>query len=247
MEILNVIPEIFYDIIGRTVPGMVAIWVWSLAFDETLGHVLVAPYRGAPALSGSAPVLVGTFIFAGYLVGHLLSAASGFSHTYVLARIFPGYFSVLKNACDASDSRGYPTQQREFFRAETEKALKGSPTSAQYRQLTYLWYDSARAGSAEMTAKLGKMRAEYRMLEGLYVGLFLAIPLSIGKWIFGGPVPSYVLLSWVTVGVVISAWSAARTYRTFQRAVINQYYLLRTKISTVSGTDGARKSDINTS
>jgi hypothetical protein len=80
--------------------------------------------------------------------------------------------------------------------------------------------------SDSAAAKLGKMRAEYGMLEGLYVVLVIAIPINLTFWFVTERGLDLVLLCLAAGGFVVIAWSAARTFRTFQRAVINQYYLL---------------------
>ena len=101
------------------------------------------------------------------------------------------------------------------------------PTGAQYRQATYIWYDLVQLSSEPSNSRLGKMRAEYRMLEGLYTAFALTLPIYLGWWVSTRGAVKTELLLIATAGFVLSCWSAVRLFQTFQRSVINEYYLTR--------------------
>jgi hypothetical protein len=227
VEITKVIPEVSYDVLGRMVPGIAAIWVWSIAAGTTFAALVVNVYAGSTTLSQSVIVLVATLLLAAYLIGHIISPISGFFHSRILPYLFPSYFAVLADAAGYDGKGAYPSAARAFFQKEIHRLFgETTPTQSQYRQATYLWYDSVRMDSDSAAAKLGKMRAEYGMLEGLYVVLVIAIPINLTYWFVTERRLDLVLLGLAAGGFVVVAWSAARTFRTFQRAVINQYYLL---------------------
>ena len=227
MEITKVIPEVFYDVLGRLVPGIAAIWIWSIAAGTTFAAFVTNVYAGSTTLSQSVVVLVATLLLAAYLIGHIIGPISSFFHSRILPYLFPSYFAVLADAARYDGKRGYPPAARAFFQNQIHRLFgETTPTPNQYRQATYLWYDSVRMDSESAAVLLGKMRAEYRMLEGLYVVLVIAIPINLTYWLITGHGPDLSLLCLVAGGFVVVSWSAARTFRTFQRAVINQFYLL---------------------
>ena len=71
MEITKVIPEVFYDVLGRLVPGIAAIWIWSIAAGTTFAAFVTNVYAGSTTLSQSVVVLVATLLLAAYLIGHI--------------------------------------------------------------------------------------------------------------------------------------------------------------------------------
>ena len=74
MESLKIIPEIFFDLIARVVPGGVGLVAylllsgksWQFCLDTSLGS----------SLAGSLSVAILIFLVAAYLVGQLLSPAA---------------------------------------------------------------------------------------------------------------------------------------------------------------------------
>ena len=246
MPALDIIPQLYYDILGRIIPGAVAIWLWVLAANGQLAALLLHPYSGSQTLSGSLLVLLATWSIAAYVIGHLLSPISAMIHTRILARYLPSYFNILQDAVSVS-AKGYPPSIRSFFADEAanlygkDTVSRGVPSAAQYRQATYIWYDLVRLRSVSSGSRLGKMRAEYRMLEGLYVAFALTVPIQVCWWLIVGGDFSLELLAASLCGFILSCWSAVRLFQTFQRAVINEYYL--TSVQTKSATTDSKPTD----
>jgi hypothetical protein len=240
-DLSKFIPELFYDLLGRVVPGAIAIWIWLYALGIDLTTVLRILFGTAKVLSDSAFVVTTTLMLIAYLIGHLISPISSFMHLQVLARLFPSYFKVLQNAA-LSSHNPYPSNIRLFFNDEVSRMFREkdrNARSSEYRRITYLWYDSIRLFNPIAGTRLAKMRAEYRMLEGIYVVFTLALILHIMlSW------PTRHTISWgfiigSTLAIIIAGWSAARLFRTFQWAVINHYYHVRSVDSSASGAKSA--------
>jgi hypothetical protein len=253
MPALDIIPQLYYDVLGRIIPGSVAIWLWILAVNGHLAVLLGDPYAGNKSLSGSILVLVATWLISAYVIGHLLSPISSIIHSKILARYFPSFFNVLQGAVSAG-TKSYPPAVRKFYANEAaelfgrDSARQEAPSAAQYRQATYIWYDLVRLRSDSSSSRLGKMRAEYRMLEGLYTAFALTVPIQVCWWLIVGGTFRVELLIVSIGGSILSCWSAIRLFQTFQRAVINEYYLTSALVGSVgagaisrpanAGTDG---------
>ena len=236
MEISKMIPEIYYDLLGRIIPGTIAVWTWPRALGIDAMSALVGMYGGKTSptvLSESALVLAITILLAGYLIGHFISPISSFVHSKILPKLFPAYFRVLYDAV-TNKRNPYPPAVRDFLNEEVLRmfdvhAEKATPS--EYRRATYLWYDWIRLTDPTAGTRLAKMRAEYRMLEALYV-------------VFGGtlilhavptlllPYRSRLAVDWELVivslaALIIAVWSAVRLFRTYQWAVVNHYYQIK--------------------
>ena len=243
VELAKIIPEIFYDVIGRVVPGLIAVWAWTYAFGTNPAKLSDHMFSASKAFSESVFVQASSILFVAYLIGHLISPISSLMHTYVLASFFPRYFSVLHDAV-SSGHNPYPSRTQKLLTLEVVKLFGQSDrkvSEAQYRRATYLWYDWIRLANPAAGARLAKMRAEYRMLEGLYVVLVIAILIyPISRWSIPATssAVSWTFVIGIAVGLTLAAWGAARLFRTFQWAVMNHYYQLRS-----SGALGAEISE----
>ena len=74
MESLKIIPEIFFDLIARVVPGGVGLVAYLLLSRQSWQSWLNATLGPLPAGSLSVAILI--FLVAAYLVGQLLSPAA---------------------------------------------------------------------------------------------------------------------------------------------------------------------------
>jgi hypothetical protein len=233
-EISKLVPEIFYDIIGRMIPGLAGLVVWSYVLDADVPRVIQSLYVSAGA-SESAVLFGLTAITVAYAIGHLVSPLSAAAHSHVLPQIFPTSYRVLKDAA-IGGRNAYPGSIAAFFHEETAALLRtkdGEASAAQYRRITFLWYDWIRLRNPTAGTRLAKIRAEYRMLESLYivfaVGLVFAALVGIASRLgySARPVPLLAVLALV-VCLSLATWAAARLFQTFQFAVINHYYQLNT-------------------
>src|SRR5574342_1023520 len=112
MELSKMIPEIYYDLLGRVIPGGVAIASWSFALGIDWVNAIVSIYSSSKALSESIIVLAFTILLIIYLIGYIISPISNFMHSKVLAKIFPSFFNVLKSASAIGPGQ-YPSGPRQ--------------------------------------------------------------------------------------------------------------------------------------
>lgn len=91
MELLKLIPQFFYDLIARVIPGSVALLSLTSTLGHNLGDLLTAPLQSAPALTNSWFFLATTTFLGSYLVGQALSPLSDLFERELVARLFPHY------------------------------------------------------------------------------------------------------------------------------------------------------------
>ncbi len=96
MDALKLIPQLFYDLISRVLPGCVAIILLAASTDTKLGKMMADPWEGASAMQGSALLLGFGFVVTAYLVGQVLSPVSDLVERRVLERLFSAYYRVLE-------------------------------------------------------------------------------------------------------------------------------------------------------
>lgn len=96
MEALKLIPQLFYDLISRVLPGCVALILLAASTDTKLGKLAADFSEGASAIQESALLLGFGFTIAGYVVGQVLSPVSDFVENNVIKRLFSSYYRVLE-------------------------------------------------------------------------------------------------------------------------------------------------------
>jgi hypothetical protein len=86
MEGLKIIPQVFFDLIARVIPGAAGIISYLILFDKTWGQ-LTSRFLGSSTEVG---VVLSIFIFLGaaYVVGHLLSPAAKYVQRLGERKIF---------------------------------------------------------------------------------------------------------------------------------------------------------------
>ncbi len=150
MEPLKIVPQAFYDLIARVVPGAFAIFSYFNLFDPgwTLWRQLIDGVLGRAGDGRGYPTVFVAlaFLFLSYVVGHLISPLV--KRAQDLGHRLHGLFARLRLV----DPLAVPTSR-----------------SADY--------DLLRLVSPEAGAVCGKLRAEYTMYYGLAV-VFLASALA---------------------------------------------------------------------
>jgi len=212
MESLKIIPEIFFDLIARVVPGGVGLVAylllsgksWQSWLDTTLGS----------SLAGSPSVAILIFLVAAYLVGQLLSAAAklvqriGEGLPNWIEKKFPKLVERLK--IKYTDGKK-PDEKNPPLRETTPTLVKlivCKPLKAE----GYDWLRLHYPGIGDQCAKI---RAEFTMHNGLAVVLLLtaiAYPLRVEGWRW------YVLIGLVLVGLV-EFYRGRTTRDTFNQTV----------------------------
>ena len=189
-------------------------------------YLLISDFwDGAPAIQGSALLLSFGFIVAAYLVGHIISPISAFIENHLVRRLFPDYFDVLEVGLSGTDTYS-PNMKKALLKelgVETDNEAS-QISSSQYQKAVFVWYDWLRVNAQEAGANAAKIRAEYRMHSQNTV-VFIVALITHFVWAFPQPGELKPVLIIVIVGTgLLSLWATARTYRTFQWAVIQQFY-----------------------
>jgi len=227
MEVGKVIPQFFYDLISRVLPGAVGILGGCWATGRSVGELATWPFRGS-ALEESTVVLSVALLASSYLLGQLLSPLSDFYERSVLRRLFKKRFGVLREAISVRGD--YSQAVRELVAEGVSDAGRGDKREYNDEELgsaLFVFYDSVRVQRPEVGARLAKIRAEYR----LYGSLAVIQPLVLLLHLLGAVLGHHPLnrpAGWVlSVIFLLASWSLVRTYWIFQRSVINNYYAVR--------------------
>lgn len=78
MDGLKIIPQVFFDLIGRVIPGGVFIIAYLLLFDKTWGQMISQIFGKSNSKDDVTALTILIFIGASYTVGQLLSPAAKF-------------------------------------------------------------------------------------------------------------------------------------------------------------------------
>ncbi len=238
MDALKLIPQLFYDVISRVIPGIVTLVLVAAALGSDLGALVVGPFRGAPSLQASALFLGVGVIGAAYIAGQMIAPVSDFYERYVVGALVPASFWFMPSALGPGSH--YPETMQAFLLRELglgddNRQLAG----ARFRVALFVWYDWLRVWQVPAGARVEKIRAEYRMFGGVAVAAFAATLAHVGRALFvsGSLQPLFVATGLLLF--IFSSWGMARTYRTFERSVVNQYYV--SKVEAVHLPAGTRE------
>ncbi len=224
MDALKLIPQLLYDVISRVIPGVVALVLVAAAMGSDLGALVAGPFRGASALQQSALFLGIGVIGASYIVGAMISPVSDFYERYVVGALMPRSFWLLPGALAPGSHYPAPMQRfllRELDLTDESRAL----AAARFRGALFVWYDWLRVWQPQAGSRVEKIRSEYRMFGGVAVGAFAAVLIHLIRALASGaPLqPLFVIMGLLLF--VFASWGMARMFRTFERSVVNQYYV----------------------
>ena len=229
MDVVRLIPQLYYDLLSRVFPGGMTILAITLAVDFKLGSILAYVLEGAPPLLGSVIVLALIVFIAAYLTGQIIAPLSGFLESHVATRLFPVHFRVVRET--ATTGAGYSTEIRTFLRDELSRGHGADLTvlkDADYERAVAVWHDWLLIHDSGIGDRASKVRAEYRMYGGLAVAAIAFIVIHLAASLAPEVRMNGYLLLLATVIGALCIWGMARTYRVYQRTIINSYYLEKT-------------------
>jgi hypothetical protein len=229
MDASKLIPQLFFDLIARVVPGSLAIIMIAIAANIKLGKLITDFWDGAQAIQESGLFLGLGFFLAAYLIGHLISPIGIWIEEQVIRRLFPTYYRVLQDAVlDGSD---YSPSIRNFFMKEMgfKKGMDIRKVPAnQYEKMVFVWNDWLQVNNPDVGTRAAKVRAEYRMHSENVVVFFGALVLHLIVTYEHQGYPNFIFIGAVAIAGLVSLWATARMYRTFQWAVIQNFYSVKT-------------------
>lgn len=226
MDTIKLIPQLLYDVVSRVIPGVVALVLVAAAMGSDLGALVAGPFRGASALQQSALFLGIGVIGASYIVGAMLSPVSDFYERYVVGALMPRSFWLLPAAL--APGSHYPAAMQRFLLRELGLSEdKRALAPARFRGALFVWYDWLRVWQEPAGSRVEKIRSEYRMFGGVAVAAFAGLVVHIGHALaaHGTFQPLFALSTFLFF--LFASWGLARMFRTFERSVVNQYYVSR--------------------
>lgn len=243
MKVAELIPQFFYDLIARLLPGGILLVGLNFAVQADVFAVLLTPFAHIRPLSESFLFLFALTISAAYLVGHLLGPLSRILQHKIVPSIRPlsGSFHVLRSAI-MDDNGAYAFDLQSFLAKELGYASLAAARQAKevrYTPAVYIWADWLRLLEPGVGARLVKLRAEYRMHAQLAVALILVLLTHWGAVITGATQPSWLLSGIGAAVVVLSIRNVASSFRNFQWSVLNHLYAEK----AIGGTRGLRGSN----
>ena len=246
MNDIKVIPQVFYDVIARIIPGTVAILALMSASNRKLQDVITILFNGSTELTNSTFVLILTLLVLAFLLGHFISALSDFFLLrWILTKPLRSFFKILQDTLNElcndnlekrvsqliEDTVGSstPTQEEVTQKPHKEKSKRVEPEVAAF----YLWYDRVRVLNPDVGSRLAKLRAEYHMRERIAQALLIALLLHILLFIFTSRKPPELIVSWNWYffffsigGYLIARIATVKACKTLQRSVISHFFLL---------------------
>ena len=223
MELAKVIPQVFYDLIARFIPGLLALFVWSISLKITIGKIFEHIYGTNQALLESSFILGTSILIIAYLLGQFLSPLSDLLERTVLTKVSPKSFNLLSHQLDPNNQEGNPYELQPLIKQEMGN--ENAKVTASFG-LIWQWYDFIRVNNTDAGARLTKMRSEYRMFEGCAVGLGIGIILHVPS-VYCSPGTAPWLLVFLLIGLLVACWGAIRTSKMFQQSIINHYQILQ--------------------
>lgn len=244
MDALKLIPQLFYDVISRVIPGVVALVLIAAALGSDLGALVAGPFRGAGALSSSALFLGIGVIGASYIAGQMIAPVSDFHERYVVTRLVPRDFWFMPGALGPASP--YPEALQLFLLRELGLGDDNRDmAAARFRVALFVWYDWLRVWQVQAGARVEKIRAEYRMFGGVSVAAFAATTAHLIRSVLGYAAPQPLFIAAGVLLFIFASWGMARMYRTFERSVVNQYYVSKEEPVRAAALGGLRPSVID--
>lgn len=228
MDFLKFIPQLFYDLISRVIPGGFLLLALAIVTSTPFGNGLTDFFVGAPALQQS-PFFLGLTIFVvSYIVGQLLAPLSDLYERRLIFPIVPKSWRVTADALEDQNPTHFTASMGGHLAAELNlEKIQKSLREVTFQKAVFVWYDWLRSWDPEAGARAAKVRAEYRMHAGLATASWLALVVRIGVQIGARSWSGWPLgLGMACVGG-LGTWGLIRTFRTFQWIVMNQHYVAR--------------------
>ena len=194
MDSLKIVPQIFYDLIGRVIPGGVAIFAFATALNFTVGEIINKVLDGIPTFQQSSFVLTMIFLVSAYIIGHLLVPLSHLLSGIMSSLDVQKSFHILEGIVSEDEKvkqrhgkgplKGIKDSLIALIDEDSEmgKVSRLERSKRQYTDIIFLWYDRLRRENADVGDRLTKLRAEHEMHRALAVVSFTALLLHPIGW-----------------------------------------------------------------
>jgi len=232
MEVSKIVPQLFYDVIARGVPGgaLIAGTSFALGDSASIRDIVMVGFSGSNTSISVTLSFYIVLMFYSYILGHIISPVGDWIVEQKIIKLkFDTYFQVLRDSVDPNKSK-FPGKIQRYLREEVgifEDDIKSGDehSNDKFTSLLFIWSDWLRFKSADAGSRIVKLRAEYRMLLGLSVVGVYTVALHLVCLVFVEAVSLNIVL--IISGILLS-WLGflgyCKGYRTFQYSVINNYY-----------------------
>ena len=205
MEALKIIPQVFFDLIARVVPGSVGIVVYLLfcgiTWDTTISYSF-----GPSFAQGSITLSFLIFLGTGYVIGELISPIAK-----MVQRITETNGSILITWLKALGTIWKKGKKEEEKTSSNKQPEIESPEFKEAK----IRYDRLRLKHPEVGALCAKIRAEFTMHNGLaFVFAISALfyPFSVLPF-------HWYALSFLLLMIILTAHRGRTTNKTFNETV----------------------------
>ncbi len=246
MELSKLIPQIFFDVIARMMPGSAVLVGWAIAGDWELSKILLIPFGSESGLGASSIFFVFVFLGASYVAGHLLGPLSQpleASINWCCRKKLSLMTDLIAHRSDI-----YPLPICQFFSSSARIHVGGSrketagedpsvpvetadPTVASeirhHTSLIYIWLDWLRLKKPDVGARLVKIRAEVKMQSQLAVAALTVVPFhALSALVCESVAWNGALVAATLVVSFLAIANYYRLFRIFQLSIINHYYAI---------------------
>ena len=216
MDALKLIPQIFFDVIARIVPGSVAFVILELTVPGGLwARTLERVAAGGVEPRKSATMAALVWLGASYVLGQLTSPAGKVVEGIAVKIVTPRVHEALN-----SSSAGLKWLTNRIPK-ELIKYFESGPGPEKVQLKRYDWLRLYKADAGALTAKI---RAEYTMFFALSAILLASVPLVlISTTAFVSRLAPWRLALGLLLGAIVLASRGRDIRRTFFNSVSNFY------------------------
>ncbi len=218
MKSLELIPQVFYDLISRIIPGFIGIFLIGISTEIQLHKFPALIFKGSETFQNYGLFLFLFWIVAAYLLGQVIALFSSLYEQIVVKNMFPKYFNILYQSLFVKDI--FAKREKDILMNE----VKDEKKDERIIQLKiWAWYDWLRVNHSEAGARCAKVRAEYRMHAGISVVMTFTVLLHLISHVIYHTKFNWTFVITAIIVSILFSWANARNHRMFELNVINQY------------------------
>lgn len=199
---LSLVPQIFYDLIARVVPGLVIVIAWYMA--------VLGPDRAIATISKNQNILdfwaFALLVTLSYILGFILDELWSLTFKRIKRKIIKGKKEGYIRSCIDENNK----VRERFGESKIEFEDKDLPS-------VYAMHDHLRLYSDSEAYRLLKVRAEARLCEALFIG-FLFLPIvNILFWLNNSRlfILDRAVLELVVILAILTFWRGSNRFENF--------------------------------
>lgn len=233
MNFFSLIPQLYFDIISRVIPGLVTLILMALVLDIKIGDIFADIFDGADSVVESALFFILICSALVYLIGHVLESLGSFIEWKIILRLNRKRYTTIPRIINNKEF--FPVGLRLFLLAEIQKEYLNSAESGiqlsieDCRKVVYVWVDWLKLHYADISVTVIKLLSEYRMHRHNSVGLVAVAGIYFAAILLGKNTFNPLVLAALLISALISFRATAIMHEIFQWSVIHHLYALKEK------------------